>query len=365
MAFRFMKILHITAIARLNGNSGIPAVLKALTDEQNKIDGIESRVLSLCASVESMTSTYFDYLGQKSISDYVKEYMPDLVIIHSFYHGEYARVAHVLKAYKIPFVLEPHGAFGVEAMKKSWLKKYIADRTVFRSLLKNSIAYIYTNEAEMNSSVYEKDRKCVIPNGVYEDAIKDASQKPHATLSKPVFYFLGRYDINHKGIDYLLNALKILDDKKEQVTVRLYGTGTEEQKKFIHEKIKEFKVIDVQDKGTIYGDAKKEALQNVNILLLTSRYEGSPMTILDALSYGNPCLVTPGTNVADELIENNIGWKVELNAESIAEGILRAAKEYVADAGGYYKRSQQHVLDNYIWENIAQQSIEAYKELIG
>ena len=329
------------------------------------MDGIESRVLSLCASVDSMNSNYFDCLGQKSISDYLKEYMPDLAIFHSFYHGEYAKAARALKAYKIPFALEPHGAFGVEAMKKSKLKKIIADRTVFRSLLKDSVAYIYTNEAEMNSSVYMKERKCVIPNGVYEDAIKDAIQKPQTTLSKPVFYFLGRYDINHKGLDYLLSALKILDDKKEQVTVRLYGTGTEEQINFIHEKIKEFKDIDVQDKGTIYGDAKKEALQNVNILLLTSRYEGSPMTILDALSYGNPCLVTPGTNVADELVENNIGWKVELGAKSIAEGIKRAAKEYVADAGGYYKRSQQHVLNNYIWENIARQSIEEYKELIG
>ena len=359
-----MKILHITA-AHLNGNNGIPAVLKALSDEQNKIEDVESRVLSLCEPVEQMKSDYFYYIGNNSISVYLKDYKPDIAIIHSFYHIEFAKAARALLSLNIPFVLEPHGSFGRMAIKKSKWKKYIADRTIFRSLIKDSVGYIYTNKSEMEDSVYEKERKCVIPNGVYADMVTSVGKKTPLKDVPPVFYFLGRYDINHKGLDYLLDALKILDKKNKKVTVRLYGTGTEEQLNFIHEKIKEFKVVNVEDKGTIYGDAKKEALQKVNILLLTSRYEGSPMTILDALSYGNPCLVTPGTNVADEIVDNHLGWRVELDAESIAEGILRAEKEYMKDAEGYYARSQQHVLDNYIWENIAQQSILEYKKLIG
>ena len=48
-----MKILHITA-AHLNGNNGIPAVLKALSTEQNKIEDVEARVLSLCEPADQM-----------------------------------------------------------------------------------------------------------------------------------------------------------------------------------------------------------------------------------------------------------------------------------------------------------------------
>lgn len=360
-----MKILHITAIARLNGNSGIPAVLKALSDEQNKIEGVEARVMSLCASVEMMNSGFFEYVEKDRISDFLISYQPDLAIFHSFYHLEYAKVARHLKSLKIPFILEPHGAFGVEAMKKSRWKKIIADKTIFRSLLKDSAGYIYTNKAEMDTSVYPEAHKCVIPNGVYEDVINSAKAKSQLDSMHPIFYFLGRFDINHKGLDYLLDALKILDDRGEKVIVKLYGAGNEEQTKFIHDRINEYKVVEVSDQGTIYGDAKKQALQEVNILLLTSRYEGSPMTILDALSYGNPCLVTPGTNVADEIVDNHLGWRVELDAKSIADGMLKAEKEYMKDAEGYYARSQQHMLDNYIWENIAQQSIIEYKKLIG
>lgn len=359
-----MKILHITA-AHLNGNNGIPKVLKALSDEQNKIEGVESRVLSLCEPVEQMNSKYFHYIGNSNISSYLMDYAPDIAIIHSFYHIEFAKAARALRALHIPFVLEPHGSFGKMAMKKSKWKKFIADKTVFRSLLKDSAGYIYTNKAEMETSVYPKAHKCVIPNGVYEDVINSAKAKSQLESSHPVFYFLGRYDINHKGLDYLLDALKILDEKGEKVTIRLYGTGNEEQTKFIHDRINEFKVVDVSEQGTIYGDAKRQALQEVNILLLTSRYEGSPMTILDALSYGNPCLVTPGTNVADEIDDNHLGWMVDLDAESIAEGLLRAEKEYITDAAGYFERCRQHVLDNYIWKNIAQQSIKEYKILIG
>ena len=42
-----MRILHITAMAPLSPNSGIPAVLKALSDEQNMIEDTEAIVLSL------------------------------------------------------------------------------------------------------------------------------------------------------------------------------------------------------------------------------------------------------------------------------------------------------------------------------
>lgn len=358
-----MKILHITAIARLNGNSGIPAVLKALSDEQNKIEGVEARVMSLCASVEMMNSGFFEYVEKDRISDFLISYQPDLAIFHSFYHLEYARVARLLKVFRIPFILEPHGAFGPDAMKKSKWKKFIADKTVFRSLLKDSVAYIYTNKAEMETSVYPKAKSCIIPNGVFVEVVKgvEAKQKP----VQPVFYFLGRYDINHKGLDFLLDALQILDERKEKVTVRLYGTGNEEQTKYIHERISKFQIINVCDKGTIYGDAKKEALQEVNILMLTSRYEGSPMTILDALSYGNPCLVTPGTNVSEEIVDNKLGWKVDLDAASIADGMERAVKEYMSDAKGYYERCQHHVLNNYIWSDIAKRSVVEYTKMIG
>lgn len=360
-----MKILHITAIKTLQARSGIPAVVKGLCENQNQLAGIESRVLSIRAKAEEAGSPYFDNLGNRRFDEYVRSYQPDIVIIHDFYHYQYTPIAYSLKRLNIPFVLEPHGAFGRQAMKKSWLKKIVANNTLFRILIKESAGFIFTNEGEKKDSSYNKGKVYVIPNGVDEAAVDKLSTKDYNNDNNPVFYFLGRFDINHKGLDYLFDALDILDSKGENIKVNIYGIGNENETAYVHKRIAKIKNLEIEDMGTIYGEEKVKALRKANILLLTSRYEGSPMTILDALSYGNPCLVTPGTNVADEIESNHLGWKTELNAEAIADSILKAKEDYRHNFASYYETCRHYVLDHYLWDRIAQQSVKIYKDLIS
>ena len=360
-----MKILHITAINTLQARSGIPAVVKGLCEHQNSIDGVEARALSLRADAKEAESPYFDNLGARSFKEYVTNYMPDIVIIHDFYYYQYATIGFWLKRLQIPFVQEPHGAFGRQAMKKSRLKKWIANHSLFRILIKGSEAFIFTNEGERNDSVYKKKKVYVVPNGVEEKVVDSQPNKDFKLDDDPTFYFLGRYDINHKGLDYLFDALDILDSRGENITVNMYGIGTDDEIAYVHNRINKIKNLKVEDKGTIYDDEKIKALRKANILLLTSRYEGSPMTILDALSYGNPCLVTPGTNVSDDILRNKIGWKTELNAEAIADCILRAREDYKQNCAAYYDRCRKYVLDSFLWDKIAHQSVGVYKEIIG
>ena len=141
-----MKILHITAINTLLARSGIPAVVKGLCEHQNRIEGVQARALSLRADAKEAESPYFDNLDDRSFKAYVMGYNPDIVIIHDFYYYQYAIVGFWLKRLHIPFVQEPHGAFGRQAMKKSRLKKWIANNTIFRNLIKGSEAFIFTNE---------------------------------------------------------------------------------------------------------------------------------------------------------------------------------------------------------------------------
>lgn len=358
------KILHITATSTMQARSGIPAVVMGLCTHQNSIDGVESRVLLVRIKAEEANSPFFDDLTNIKFSDYINKYFPDFVVFHDFYVYEYASFALYLKKKSIPFVLEPHGAFGRQAMKKSWLKKCIANNTLFRPLIRDSKGFIFTNEGERRDSNYKKNKVVVIPNGVEENVVDSFPHKMYDKSKSPIFYFMGRYDINHKGLDYLFDALDIIDKQDEIITVNMYGIGDAKKTAYVHERINRLSRIIIEDKGTVYDEDKVRALRNANILLLTSRYEGSPMTILDALSYGNPCLVTPGTNVADEIVNNGIGWKTELKAESIAECILRAQDDYKQNYASYYDKCRSYLLDNYLWDKIAIQSVEAYKYFI-
>lgn len=362
---KYIKILHITAINTLQARSGIPAVVNGLCEHQNKIEGVESRVLSLRADAKESGSPYFDNLGQKGFKEYVTGYKPDIVIIHDFYYYQYAIIAFWLKKLRIPFVLEPHGAFGRQAMKKSRIKKLIANNTLFRILIKGSESFIFTNEGEKNDALYKKKKVFIIPNGVEANVVDCHPEKCFNPKDEPTFYFLGRYDINHKGLDYLFDALDLLDSKGEEINVNMYGIGSHDEIAYVHNRINRIKNLKIEDKGTIYDDEKIKALRKANILLLTSRYEGSPMTILDALSYGNPCLVTPGTNVSDDIVSHHIGWKTDLNADAIADCILKAKEEYKSNYATYYECCRKYILDNFLWNKIAKQSVGVYKNIIG
>lgn len=359
-----MRILHVTAMKTLSPNSGIPTVLKGLVSEQNKFRGIEAMVLSLNAEVSSIDSEFFHFIGDESVGSFLDRYAPSIVIIHSFYRFKLVIISKELLKRRVPFFVEPHGSFGKQAMKKSIIKKYLANLTVFRHLIKKALGYIFTNEAEMLDSVYRTKNDIVIPNGIWLNALDFKVNKNQLKATNVVFYYLGRYDIHHKGLDYLIDALKLLDQNKISIVVNFYGTGNKEQIGFIRDSILSLKHIKAYEKGPVFGNDKKVALESSNILLLTSRYEGSPMTVLDALCYGNPCLVTPGTNIADEVANNELGWKAELSAQSIADTIILAREQYMKRADKYINQCKNYVAEHYSWERIAEISIKSIESVL-
>lgn len=82
------------------------------------------------------------------------------------------------------------------------------------------------------------------------------------------------------------------------------------------------------------------------------------MTILDGFSYGNPCIVTPGTNVAEEVSAHQLGWVTKLEVNEIAECIEKAIQEYRDNALKYYNNCKQYVIENYTWSKVAQCSVD-------
>ena len=80
--------------------------------------------------------------------------------------------------------------------------------------------------------------------------------------------------------------------------------------------------------GVKVGDTEKEAAYlDADMFIQTSRTEGMPMGILEALSYGLPCIVTEGTTLMNIVNDNNAGWGCHTDAESVAEALKNAINE--------------------------------------
>lgn len=324
--------------------------MKNLVEEQNKIDNMKAMVVSLNADVSHLHSHYFVNVNLRNLENYLKKQNPEIVIIHSFFHLEYACVAQILIKNHIKYYIEPHGSFMKAGLKKSKLKKTIANATVFRRLLSCAYGYIYLNKGEQERSFYHTDHDVIIPNGiVYYKNVPNKSD----TIK---MYYIGRYDIHEKGIDTLIDALILLDKRGMSFTFDFYGNGSKDDVAFIVDRTTELKNIAVQVHGPIYDDEKDIILSHYNISVLLSRHEGLPMTILESWNYGNPCIVTPDTNMAHEAQIEQIGWSVELDAEKVAKIMSSAMYDYLKDKGCYIERCRKHICSEYLWRRIAERS---------
>ena len=59
------------------------------------------------------------------------------------------------------------------------------------------------------------------------------------------------------------------------------------------------KIVLIKDE--VYGEDKEKVILESDFFILTSRFEGHPMALIEALSYGLPCLVTKGSNMSKEI----------------------------------------------------------------
>ena len=118
----------------------------------------------------------------------------------------------------------------------------------------------------------------------------------------------------------------------------------------------------VKQYGPVSGSEKREVLLKSDVFIQTSRFEGMPLGILEAMSYGIPCLVTQGTTLGEAIEAANAGWMAETTASSIADTFVKVVKS----RGKYYefgRNSRKYVQNNYSWDVIASETVRLYSEM--
>lgn len=117
------------------------------------------------------------------------------------------------------------------------------------------------------------------------------------------FAAIGRFDRNKNF--YMLSKLfaKLAQQNKNVALMIIGGNPSESEQKFIIENIKTIK-----GKNTFLLGSRANVgdyLLNADALILSSRFEGMPIVVLEALSIGLPIVSTPAGGVKD-IVENGI-----------------------------------------------------------
>jgi glycogen synthase len=171
--------------------------------------------------------------------------------------------------------------------------------------------------------------------------------------------FLGRFDMNQKGIDLLLLAYKQIE-KNTKYPLIIVGKGNDQEK--IQELINSLNLNrKVFIKNAAYGKEKEKLLSESICIILPSRSETFSCFALEAMAADTP-LVTfdiPGL----EWIPNSIAVKAKpFDEKSLAEKILFLCQNETQNKA-IGKRSKQFA-KNFTWGKMAKEYDSFFQEVI-
>lgn len=366
-----MVILHIAPIS-FNKSSGLSYAIPPLVSYQNKINNIKAALLLTSSKISEVQNNYdfpiyefnresirYDLTGLPSPYN-----SPDLVVFHSTYIPTHFKIANHLKKTKIPYIITPHGGMtsGAQSFKKA--KKKIGNLLFYNQFVKDSLALHCLSEGEFDETKFWDKKIFVVGNGM--SLPNEFNNKVKEQIDSIRFTFIGRLDLNAKGLDLLLGGVfKSAENlRKSNGVFDVYGPDCSGSKSVIKRYISSYKIQDIVHlHEPVFGDAKGEILKQTDVFVHTSRFEGHPMAVLEAMAYGIPCLLTPGTNISTEVLQEDAGWEVQASEDSIAEGISTVIREKESlRIKGLNARNL--IINKYSWENIAAQTVNEYKRLL-
>lgn len=175
----------------------------------------------------------------------------------------------------------------------------------------------------------EKGKVITLHNLIDKDTIvaklKDADN-PYKEENRKVFVWVGRFN-RVKGADLLIEAFSEACKKKDDICLYVVGK-IDEHNEFYQSVIKKVEEYRLSDKIVFVGfqDNPYKWMKYANCFVLSSRSEGSPNALFEALYLGVPSVATRCTpNIDDIIIDEVNGYKVSVgDTISMSDGMIKA-----------------------------------------
>lgn len=195
-----------------------------------------------------------------------------------------------------------------------------------------------------------------IPNGVNNATVRKANlitEKFFLTKDSYIL-FLGRL-VPEKGIRYLIEAYKNVKSDKKLVI----AGGSSDTDSFMAE-LQNLAKDDnrIIFTGFVQGQMLEELYSNAYIYTLPSDLEGMPLSLLEAMSFGNCCLVSDIPECA-EVVEDKalIFKKSDVNDLKI---MLQYACNYPEKVLEMKKNAADFICKKYNWDDVVEKTIKLY-----
>ncbi|MCR4651642.1 MAG: glycosyltransferase family 4 protein [Lachnospiraceae bacterium] len=198
----------------------------------------------------------------------------------------------------------------------------------------------------------------LIPNGVERPVRLEASliKERYGLNEGDYILFLGRL-VPEKGVHLLIEAYNKLHTDKKLVI----AGGVSDSSEYAERLKKDAEGNDnIIFTGFVYGETLEELYSNAYVYVLPSLLEGMPLSLLEAMSYGNCCLTSDIEECTDVTKDCGVSFRSE-----DADDLKSKLEELLADkprVDHLRESSADYICERFDWDSVTDKTLELYME---
>ena len=356
-AYKGLKSHEIDGV-KVNRFRYAPAKWEFLTHEEGAPSKMANKPWLQLLAIPYIISGFFKCIK------ICRKFKPD--IIHAHWPFPHAYIAlGAAKLFKIPLVLNFHGAELLLIRKKKWVKpllKFAISQA--QAVFANSSFTASKIKALRNVDVEWSPYGTTLEKGV-------RSVKPHPVNGKFKILFVGRH-IERKGICYLIEAAKYLP--RDLFEIRIVGVGDLTEQ--LHVIANDVKQSNPDSAEIIFtGKLSPEALANeyktANVFTLPAIVdskgdtEGLGVVLIEAMELGLPVVASNVGGIPDVVVDGVSGILVpEKDPKALADAYKRLA-ESPEFTEKILAGAQQRIDECFSWDKIIERQVAVYEKASG
>lgn len=349
-----MKIAHIISASedKLSGPKNSVSLLAKYLNKNTKS-------FNVVYSIESKHKFKFNGVDILPINMIDIKYF-DFIIINGVYDFGFMKIARLARRFGVRYIFMPRASFMIRSISKSFYKKIPFLIVNLRNMFCSSAFFFLTDE-EKAGSFFGSNKKSFVCGNIVDDFPRNFLED-----RDKVIRFIGRFDINHKGLDFLIDAVYLSCEKIREYgwEVHLHGPEFHNGKSTLENKVDKLGMRDIVFfHDEVYEAEKKKLLNRSSIFVHTSRYEGQPQAVMESMAHGNAILITPGTNMASIVKSARCGKVSILDSREIAKSLIELISLPSSDLKALQINSFVYASNNFTGYSVSSSFIKILNEL--
>ncbi len=256
-----------------------------------------------------------------------------------FAFGAASVAMYLQKLAGLPYSLTVHGSDVL-------LKRPLTEEKLSRAKFVVSNCHFHAANLRTRYPALTEQRFYIVRGGI------DTAAGPYSRPAPPPepgplrILSVGRL-VEVKAQDVLIRALGLMRDRGLEFVCRIVGDGPERDK--LDRLIGELELADrVELTGPLFQDDIVAQYDWCHVVALSSKSEGTPMTIIEAMAKGRPAVAPSITAIPEMIIDGQTGFLTEPgSAEDLAAKLARLAenRNLIADLGRAGRKRAEEYYD--------------------